>query len=98
MYDIKNYGLSKSKQSESRTKLLSGINNTIHKCYKSNVPKLSQAMHSLNLQNDVNNSNYKINNNEDGSLKHSLLERHKNDSICRSNSAPSLKDDPTTSV
>ena len=54
-------------------------------------------MDSLKIQNDVKSNNYKIHN-EDGSLKHSLLERHKNYSICRSNSAPSLKDDPNISI
>lgn len=94
--DVPNYQITHDKCLENRTKALHGIDcKSLYDNCKSNVSKLS--MDSLNLQHDMKNSCYKTPY-EDTRLKHYSPEKHKSDSICLSNSAPSLKDDPTTSM
>ncbi|XP_001599111.2 uncharacterized protein LOC100113792 [Nasonia vitripennis] len=95
--DVTNCQNPYNKHVQSTTKLLSGMNcNTIKNCRK-NVSKFSNDIDSLNLQNDMKSSNHKSCDG-DTCCKSSSLENCKNSSIYRSNSAPSLQDDPTTSI
>lgn len=92
-----NYQNSCDKYTDIKPKFLSRMTpDTVHESYKKSASKCSNEIRSFNASSERNNNHKTCK--EDPSLKHSPVERHKSDSICRSNSAPSLKDDENTSM
>ncbi|XP_058792893.1 uncharacterized protein LOC131665192 [Phymastichus coffea] len=98
-YDRKKYLSLDSECSDNRTKLLYNKDSNIHDDYKHKVSRLSSAINSIDLKNNkkMDCASEQVQT-EEKSSKHSCLEKLNSDLICKSTSAPSLKDDPTTSI